>query len=218
MCSPGAFMGMQAMGAASSAYGAYQGAKSQQGVLNTQAAIDLSQANIANINAGLAEQQAQVSLEQGQKQAQSLMLKAAHLKSAQKTGMAANNIDLSSRSAQRVMVSADMMKAMDVNQIELNAMRASWGYKTQATNYTNNALALQAKSAGESATANAINPFGMMTTSLIGSASKVAMSYYTAKSVGMFDAAPTGDTSGMATFNIFGNVNSESNPNRWGNG
>lgn len=215
MCSPTAFLGTQAIGAVGSAYGAYQGASAQQGVLNTQAYLDNNLAGIADINAGLAEQQAKASLEQGQKQEQSLMLKYAQVKSNQRTGIASNNVDLSSRSSRNVMVGTDLMKEIDVNQTHVNAMRASWGYKTQATNYRNQGLGLRAKSAGGYATANAISPTSSMFSSLLSSASSIAGNYYLANKAGMFDKK---DTSGKATFNLWGDVNSESDASRWGEG
>lgn len=160
----GSSMVLQIGGAATSAAGSYYGAKSQQSSLNFQA-------QLADINARMAEQTAQSELSRGQKQVASLTLKAGQLKSKQRANMAANGVDLGVGSAAEVQASTDIMKEIDKNTIEANSVRSAWGYRTQAANFKNDALIKRAS-------ASSIDPFGSATTSLLGSASSISRSYY----------------------------------------
>lgn len=164
MCNATAALAMQGYGAASSAIGAWGAASSQKNSLNFQA-------DIADINARMSESQAQATLLTGQKQAQQSMLQTAQLKSTQRAGMAANGLDLGVGSAANVLNSTEVMGQIDKNQIEANATRAAWGYRTQSTNYANEALM-------DRATASGINPTMAGVTSLISGAGQVASSWY----------------------------------------
>jgi len=55
--------------------------------------------------------------------------------------------------------------------VESNAVRNAFGYRTQAMNFENEAMAKRA-------TAGAISPFGSMASSLLGNAGGVAQSWY----------------------------------------
>lgn len=164
MCNASAALALQSAGAASSAIGAWGAASSQKNSLNFQA-------DIADINARMSESQAQATLLTGQKQAQQSMLQTAQLKSTQRAGMAANGLDLGVGSAANVLNSTEVMGQIDKNQIEANATRAAWGYRTQSTNYANEALM-------DRATASSINPTMAGVTSLISGAGQVASSWY----------------------------------------
>lgn len=85
----------------------------------------------AKANAEIAEMGAQSVLSQGQQQTASLTLKAGQLKSSQRAAMAANGIDLGEGNAVDVQASTEIMKEIDKNQIEQNALRSAWGYRTQ---------------------------------------------------------------------------------------
>ena len=155
----------QTFGAVSSAVGSYYSASAQQSTLK-------SQATLADTNARIAELGAQSTLMQGQRQIGALTLKAGQLKSSQRAAMAANGIDLGVGSAAEVQASTDIMKEIDSNTLEANAVRSAWGYRSQAVNFQNEALTKRA-------TAGAINPIGSMASSLIGAAGSVASSWYT---------------------------------------
>lgn len=86
----------------------------------------------AKVNAQIAEMGAQSVLAQGQQQVASLTLRAGQMKSTQRAAMAANGIDLGVGNAAEVQASTDIMKEIDKNQIEENALRTAWGYRTQA--------------------------------------------------------------------------------------
>lgn len=151
-------------GAATSAIGSYFSSATQKASLKGQAAI-------ADTNARIAELGAQSVLSQGQHQVAALTLQAGHLKSGQRTAMAANGIDLGAGSAAEIQASTDIMKDIDKYTLEANAVRNAWGYRAQSVNFQNEALTKRT-------TANAISPFGATVSSLLGSASSVASTWY----------------------------------------
>jgi len=160
----GTSMALQAGGAATSAVGSFYGAKSQKSSLNFQA-------QLADINARMAEQTAQSEQLKGQKQVAAQTLQAGQLKSKQRATMAANGIDLGVGSAAEVQASTDILKEIDKNTIEANSVRSAWGYRTKGTSFKNDALIKRAS-------ASSIDPFGSATTSLLGGASSISKSYY----------------------------------------
>lgn len=159
----GAFA-LQIGGALTSAIGSYYGAATQKINLRTQAYL-------ADVNARIAELGAQSALLQGQQQVGALTLKAGQLKSRQRAALAANGVDFGVGSAAEIQASTDIMKEIDANTLEANAVRTAWGYRTQVTNYQNEALAART-------TAGAISPGMSAVSSLLGSAGSVASSWY----------------------------------------
>lgn len=109
----------------------------------------------AEANAKIAEMGAQSALAQGQQQVAALTLKAGQMKSTQRAAMAANGIDLGEGNAVDVQASTEIMKEIDKNQIEANAIRTAWGYRTQgvAAQIEGNtqAVQIQIKGANEAA-------------------------------------------------------------------
>ena len=165
-------MGMGVAGAGMSMVGAYGAARSSQIEARTQAFMD-------ELNAQQAEKSAQSNLQSGERQQQAILLRGAQVKSAQTASMAANGVDLSSPSAINVLSSTDVMKTIDANTANANAVRSAWGYRVQETNYLNDARMKRA-------TADAISPLFSAGTSLLGSATKVAASWYAMNTAGAF--------------------------------
>lgn len=157
-------------GAVSSAAGSYYGAAVQK--INLE-----SQARMAEVNARIAEMGAQSALNQGHKQAASLTLRAGQMKSTQRTAMAANGIDLGEGSAAEVQASTDTMKDIDQNQILANAVQSAWGYRMQKVGSQNDALMARANAKG-------IKPGMALATSLLGSATSIASSWYAMRQAG----------------------------------
>jgi len=164
-------LGAQVAGAAVSAVGAYYGAKSQQ--ISARGAAD-----IADINAGQSELAAQQELSRGQNEVAAVTLRAGQVKGAQRAALAANGVDLGVGSAAEQLTSTDIAKENDINAITANAVRAAWGQRIQATNFKNDALT---KRAG----ADSISPLMAGATSLLGSASQVASSWYMLNKAGL---------------------------------
>ena len=161
---PMASLGMQAAGAAMGTVGSYYSAQ------NTKSNLQM-QANLADTNAQIAELGAQSALAQGAKEEQRSRLQTTALKKSQRVAMAANGVDLGQGSAAEILTSTDLMGDIDANTIKANAVRNAWGYRTQATNYQNQALMNRAS-------AGAISPGAGAVASLLGSAGSVGRSWY----------------------------------------
>lgn len=168
MCNPqqtGALaVGGQAFGVGMETVGSYYAAKAEKASLEGQAAL-------ADINAQMSETAAQVALRKGQQEGQQVQLKSAALKGQQRASLAASGVDLGSGSAVNILTTTDVLKEMDVNQINANAVREAWGYRTEGTNYANKALLTRASAKG-------INPLMAAGRTLITGASAVAKSKY----------------------------------------
>jgi hypothetical protein len=173
-----AAIGLQLAGAGSSAVGAFYGAKSRKSSLAYEA-------DMADINAKLAESTAQSTLLAGQAAEQRTRLQTAQFKSRQRVAMGASGTALDEGSNAEILKTTDYMGEIDADTVAANAVRAAWGYRTQATNYK--AGATMARSA-----ADAVSPGAALATSLLGSASQVASSWYSAKKAGMFDTTSAG--------------------------
>ena len=151
-------------GAINQAVGAYSEARSQRNAMTYAA-------NAADVNAKISELTAQSALKTGERQFQRFRLQTANLKGNQRASMAANGIDLGEGSAARILTDTDVLGEIDANTIEADAIRSAWGYRTQGTNYQNEALFKRV-------TANSIDPGMRATTSLLGNAGSVAEKWY----------------------------------------
>ena len=159
----------------SSAIGSYYSAQTQKSNLKFQA-------DMAEISARMSEQSAQSALMQGQRQAGAVSMRAGQIKSSQRAALAANGVDIGTGSAAELQASTDIMKEIDMNTAEANAVRAAWGYRTQAVNAQNEASMRRAS-------ADSMSPFGAMATSLLGGATAVAGNWYRMNKVGLFDGS-----------------------------
>jgi len=174
--------------------------------------LDLK-ATISGINARLAETAAQTTLLTGQRQEQGQRLKTAQLKSTQRNQMAARGIDLRSDTALNILTTTDVMGEIDAQTIEANAVRAAWGYRTEGVNYQIDAAMAAANgnmavaNAGANAAANnasanvpvaqnmpvaarggytRVSTGAAIASSLLGSATNIASTYYTLNKAGAF--------------------------------
>jgi len=168
---------VQGAGAALAALGAFAGAVGQRQQFKLQA-------EIAAINASMAQNNARYEMMRGQRQEQAVRLKTAQLKGTQRATLAGRGIDLGAGSAARTLATTDIMGEIDANQVAANAVRAAWGQRTQATGYSSQAA--MSRSA-----ASAVSPFLAAGTSLIGSAARVDGSWYAGYAAGSAD--PFGD-------------------------
>lgn len=158
-------------GAASSAFGSYFSTATQNANLSGQAAV-------ADVNARIAELGAQSALVQGQQQIAALTMKAGQIKGSQRAALAANGIGMDSKSAIELQASTDLMKEIDRNTLETNALKNALGYRAQSMNFQNEALVKRASKG---------SPFGAFATSLLGSAGSVATSWYKLGNAGALD-------------------------------
>lgn len=157
-------VGASALGGIMSAIGAFGAAQGMKSRLEAEAAI-------AQINQASAENAARTALMVGQREEQRARLATSQIKGRQQTALAANGVDLGEGSAARVLASTDVLGEIDANTLAANAVRAAWGYRTQAVNYGNEARL-------RSASAGAINPLMSAAGSLLTSAGQVAGQWY----------------------------------------
>jgi len=157
------------------------------------------QAALARINARLAESAAQGALFSGQRQEQAKRLETAAFKGRQRTGFAASGVDMQSDSVVRVLTSTDIIGDIDANTIAANAVRTAWGYRTEAANQSAaammggaNAQMIAANGQAQAAATLAGMPSFVtppvagkpassgqaVFTSLLGSATQMASTYY----------------------------------------
>jgi len=170
------------------AFGAYGSAKATKSSLKAQAQIDM-------INARQAEMNYQHAADAGQREVGRVQMHTAQVKGAQRARLAANGVDLGTGSAAEILTSTDVLGEIDANTMETNAVHQAWGYRTQKTNFENDALF---KRAG----ASAISPFGAALTSLMGSGGQVAKSWYShSQSTPSKPAEEEADASQMWRFN-----------------
>lgn len=170
----GASLALQAGGLLTSTVGSYYSARSQASSLGHQA-------NIADINARIADLGAESALEQGKQQVAERTLRAGQERGAQRTALAANGVDLSVGSAAEIQASSALMKDIDANTLRANATRNAFGYRMNASN-------LRSQAATSRATARGINPVGSAAMTLLGGASNVASSWYLMQRAGALDS------------------------------
>jgi hypothetical protein len=163
-------LALMGIGAVGSAFGAYYSAKSSKNNLRFQA-------QMAEINARMAELGAKDQLLRGEREVQASRLKTAQIKSAQRAGMAANGIDLGEGTAGQVLAGTEVMGEIDANTIAANAVKSAWGYRMQATN-------CRGEAAVGRATASGINPGASALTSLLSDSGQVTSSWYAMNKTG----------------------------------
>lgn len=157
-------LGLQTAGAISGAIGGFYSAR----MTKNQLAFE---ADMSRINARIAELGARSAFEKGQKEVASLTMQAGQLKSRQRAAMAANGIDLGEGNAAEVQASTELMKEMDKQTLEANAVRSAWGYRVEAAN-------LQSAAMMKEGSASGISPLMAGASSLLTGAGQVASSWY----------------------------------------
>jgi hypothetical protein len=166
MCEPvsGTIMGMQAIGALSSAGGAYGKSKADKQAYEYQAAVDRN-------NAQVLEYQATDALERGQQTQFAQGLKAASIAGSQRAHFAANGVSLDEGSPLNVLMDTKYMSDIDRATIADNAGREAWALRQRATNTRANAELLSYRARSE-------NPSRAAMSSLLSSGGQVAGSWY----------------------------------------
>lgn len=165
MCSAqGAGVAAQSAGAAYGTINDFYSAHAQKRDLNHQA-------EIATMNARLAEMAAQQELVKGERAYQASKLQTAALKGKQKVAFAANGFDLTQGTPQQISDATDYMGELDANTIQANTIQSAFGYRTQAVNLENQARQQRAG-------AKSISPLINAGTGLLTRGSQVAQSWY----------------------------------------
>lgn len=166
-------MGAQAFGVGMSSVGAVFGALMQKDMLK-------SQARLADINAGIAENDARNTTRAGTIEESRVKLAGSQAKATQRAQIAGSGIDLGSNTALARLTGTDLITEVDAQTVRSNALRAAWGQRFQAGNYQRAANSARATAAG-------ISPLAVGATSLIEGAGQVASSWYSLNKAGAFE-------------------------------
>lgn len=153
------------------AYGQVRSGIEQRRAANATAGAALSQAELADYNASIADLQAADAIKRGELEAQRFRSQVRGMVGGQRAAFAAQNVDVNWGSPADVQVDAEFLGELDVLQIRTNAGREAWGYEVQAEDYRRRAEILRkegknAVAAGGSAfTAGVIGATGTLLTS-----------------------------------------------------
>ena len=141
---------------------------------------DMSRINAENMKRAErgAERTAQSVLDQGQKAIGNLTMRAGKVKSAQRAAMAANGIDLGEGNAAEVQATTDLMKEIDSNTLEANAIRSAWGYRMEGINRATDVLNYESQARMQGATGDSISTSQAGMNSLMSGATNVASNWY----------------------------------------
>lgn len=174
---PTAALALQVAGLGTSASASYWNARSQKSALNYQA-------NIADLNAQLSELGAESALSTGQQQAGKISMQAGQVLGRQRAVLAGNGVDLGTGSAAEMQASTSILKQIDMNTVQANAVRNAWGYREQGLDFRTQAAMGRASAAGMSPALGAA-------TTLLGGAGQVASNWYLLSQKGAFGNTTT---------------------------
>ena len=152
-------------------------ASASRTVTRYQNAALQSQANIARINADTMERKYQATLNNAESQIVRQTMQAGRVKHSQRAALAANGIAVATGSAAEQQASTDLIKEMDSNALARNALSEAWGYRWQALNYNNQAMAAEASKQSAKAA---------YWSSLLGTASQIGFNYMNMQASGIF--------------------------------
>lgn len=167
----GASDGMSMLGPALMIFGGIQSAfGSYFSTQSTKSSLKF-QADMAEINARMAEDAAQSIMLAGEREAGMVSAKYGQAKASAKVSQASRGIQGGVGSAAEEIASIDLAKETDMLTINANTVRQAWAARTQATNATTQALISRG-------TASGLSPFVGAYSTLLSSASGVANSWY----------------------------------------
>lgn len=164
-------------GAATGAIGSFYAAQAQQMSLKSQASSLKFQARIADLNARHSEFGAQQSLLAGERQIGAYTMRAGQQKGQVEASMAAQGGDVGNGSAAEVRASMDLIKQIDVININSNAVREAEAQRMQGVNYKMQAALGRISANNMMASASTISPWAAGFTSLLGGATSVAQNW-----------------------------------------
>jgi hypothetical protein len=182
---------LSVVGAIGSAFSSYYAAKSQQYQLESQAMTMQFQKDIAGINARQSEVNAQGILFARDQQIAATTMKYGKVKGAQRAAMAANGGTIGVGSNAEIEATNELMKEIDKNTINANAVRAAENSRIQAQNYKTSAVMAGISADNLRTSASSISPFGGAFTSLLTSATSIAGTMYRDKMIDRLIARST---------------------------
>lgn len=173
--------GLTAASMGVSALGGVMGAGASMKAASANSQMGLFQAGIALQNAKIAEQNAQYASMEGEQSASKYGMGAAQRNSEIKAVQSASGLDVNSGSNKQVQDSAQLVSNMDMAQIRQNAAKVAFDYKTQAGNFSMQAMG-DIMGAQNTLAAGPTNAAA----SIIGSASSVADKWLTTSKLGTY--------------------------------
>ena len=179
-----------AAGIGSSILGTLLGAKGEATSGQAQQEQLLFRAGLANINAKIAEQNANYAVDQGEMQAGKYGLEARARAGQIKAAQASSNLDVNTGSAKQVQESQHTVSQIDLNQIRTNANKVAWDYEAQANQFKAQSM-MDTKAAGDVGKATGIN----IAQSFISGGASVASKWLAGRQQGLWG----GDSSGGNT-------------------
>jgi hypothetical protein len=169
-----AALALTAVGAVSSAVGAYEQGQAASSAANYQA-------QVARNNQVIADQNASFALQQGQQQVAAKQQQTAQTISDQRAITAASGIDPNRGSSVRIQGDTAALGSLDAATISNNAARTAWGYQTQGADFGAQASLLSSQASSASA-GGELGAFS----SIIGGSSSVANKWLTYNQQGVF--------------------------------
>jgi len=166
------------IGAVSSVIGAYSYAERLKKNLEFSALVSAANARISKMNLELSENTAQQYLRAGEQAQMQISLKAAKVKGAQKASQGARGVQIGVGSAAEEVATTDLMKEIDRNTINANAVREAWNQRLAGVLGQTTTVNYNIQSAMQSASAESISPWAAAGTSLLKSATNVASQWY----------------------------------------
>lgn len=177
---------LQIAGALQGAVGSFYAAKSQSYQMKAQAKNLEFQQTMSNINARMAEDEAQSIMQAGEREIGQYTMRAGQAKASQQVAQAAGGVESGVGSAAETMASMEYVKQVDTLTINSNRVRAAAAARAQAANYRTQGLlqGVSAQNLYRSARSN--QPWTGISGSLLGSAGSVAANWAQAERISQY--------------------------------
>lgn len=171
---------MQVFGLVSGAIGSYYAAKTQQYQLESQASSLRFQKHLADLNANMAENQAEAIMHSGNQQIGQLTMRVGKVASSFKASTAARGIDVHDvgGSYGESQVTTELTKQIDMLTLNANTVRAASAARMQKVNYENQGTLLSVSANNAMMSADSISAGTAAATNLMTGAGTVAASWY----------------------------------------
>lgn len=174
------------MGGINSAVGGYYQAQAQQYQQKSAAVSSQYESDMAAINARSSEYQAESDIKSGQSQVFNYTMAAGQQKSAAVANMASRGLRAGIGTTADVAGSMDIVKDVNVYNINSNAVREASAARVQSTNYQNQSNMDAVSANNDNRSAGSISPFAAGSTSLLTSASLIGGNWNTSQRMKMY--------------------------------
>ena len=174
------------MGGVNTAVGGYFQAQAQRYQQKSAAVSSQYESDMAAINARQSEYQAESDIKSGQSQIFNYTMQAGEQKSAAVANMASRGLRAGIGTTADVTGSMDIMKDINVYNINSNAVREAGAARVQSTNYQNQSNMDRVSAANANRSAISLSPFAAASASLLTSASLVGGNWNNSQRMRMY--------------------------------